>query len=59
MWEKHFKKKVRKVPASLLYLKAHSGTVLFLLVKINHLVSPEAEHRLQMGYSKQLMDQKG
>ena len=54
MWEKHPQKKVKKGPASL--LKTHSGEVLFPLVQMDHLVSPQSEQRLQMGYSKQLVD---
>ena len=39
MWKKHLKKKVRKGPASLLKTSLWDGSQ-FLLVQINHLVSP-------------------
>ena len=39
MWKKHLKMKVRKGPASLLKISLWDGSQ-FLLVQINHLVSP-------------------
>ena len=55
MWEKQLKKKVRKGPASLFKISIWKSFQ-FLHVQINQLVSPSAEHWLQMGYSKQLMN---
>ena len=55
MWKKHLEKEIlRKGPASLLQ-NSLWDSFQFLLVQINHLVSPLEEHRLQMGYSKQSM----
>ena len=45
---------LRKGPASLLNISLWESFQ-FLLVQLNHLVSPQVEHRLQIGYSKQLM----
>ena len=57
MKKKHLKKKeiLRKEPASTLKISLWDSFQLWL-AQINHLVSPLAEHRIQMGYSKQLMD---
>ena len=56
MGEKHHKKKeiLGKEPASLLKISIWNSFQ-FLLEQFNHLVSPKLKHRLQMGYSKQLM----
>ena len=51
------KEKLRKGPASLLKISLWNSFQ-FLLVQIKHLVSPKAEHELQMDYSKQLKSQK-
>ena len=57
MWEKHLKKnkKLRIGPVSL-YKISLWDSFQFLLVQIKHLVSPQAEHGLQMGYSKHFSD---
>ena len=48
---KYLKQKVKKDPASLLKISLWGSSVSACANE-----SPEAEHRLQMGYSKQLMD---
>ena len=55
IWEKHQKKKkLTKGSGSLLKISLWDSFQ-FLLKQIKHLVSPWAEHWLQMDYSKQLM----
>ena len=54
MWGKYLKKETfRKGPAT---LKFHSGTCTVYAYANQHAGFSVIEHRLQMGYSKQLMD---
>ena len=59
MWEKHLKKKkiLRKGPAFLLKISLWDSFQIHL-VQINHQVSLQVEHLLQMVYSNQLMGSK-
>ena len=56
MWERHLKKnKILRKESAFLLIISRWNSFQFLLVQMNHLVSPKVEHQFQMSHSKQLM----